>query len=241
MIQSLSLVMPMYNEIENIERAIDEARRMAEEAIPDFEIVVVDDASTDGSGALVDRLARVDPRVRVIHHPQNRKLGGALRTGFAAATKEWVLYTDSDLPIDMADAQRAFPLADEADIVIGYRISRHEGWKREVMSWVYNRLIRALFGLRVRDVNFAFKLFRRGVLGAIRLESEGSFIDAEFLIEACRAGFTLREVGMPYYARQAGVSTLAGPRVVLRILDEMGRYWWHGFRSPQALPHRQRG
>jgi len=234
MIRSLSFVMPMYNEIDNIERAIDDARRMAEAAVPDFEVVIVDDASTDGSGELVDRLAREDPRVKVIHHPRNRKLGGSLRTGFAAATKEWVLYTDSDLPIDMEDARQALPLTDTSDIVIGYRISRHEGWKREVMSWAYNRLIRALFGLRVRDVNFAFKLFRRGVLDPIRLESEGSFIDAEFLIEASRAGFTIREVGMPYYARQAGVSTLAGPRVVLRILEEMAHYWWHGFRSPQA-------
>jgi glycosyltransferase involved in cell wall biosynthesis len=231
----------MYNEIANIERAVADARAMATAIVADWEVVLVDDASTDGSGALVDRLSEADPHLRVIHHPHNRKLGGALRTGFAAATKEWVLYTDSDLPIRVADAVRAFPLSREADLVIGYRVSRHEGWKREVMSWGYNLLIRALFRLKVRDVNFAFKLFRRSILDRVQLRSEGSFIDAEFLVEAARAGFTLREVGMPYYARQAGVSTLARPGVVFRILVEMGQYWSHELRSLHAFPHRQRG
>ncbi|MCL6650369.1 MAG: hypothetical protein K6U89_18870 [Chloroflexi bacterium] len=143
----------------------------------------------------------------------------------------------------MDDARCVLPLSEGADILIGYRISRHEGWKRELMSWGYNRLIRWLFGLRVRDVNFAFKVFRRSVLDAIHLKSEGSIIDAEILNEAMRAGFTIREVGMPYYPRQAGVSTLAGPRVVAGILAEMARYWWNGYRSPsaKALPYRQRG
>lgn len=243
MIESLSFVMPMYNEIANIQRAIDDALRMGTTTLRDFEIIIVDDASTDGSGELVEQIARRESRLRVLHHLRNRKLGGSLRTGFAAAQKEWILYTDSDLPIAMDDAQRALPLAEEVDILIGYRISRQEGWRRELMSWGYNRLIRWLFGLHVRDVNFAFKLFRRSVLEAIHLKSEGSFIDAEFLIEATRAGFTIREIGMPYYPRQAGVSTLAGPRVVAGILAEMGQYWWNGYRSPssQALPYRQRG
>src|SRR5438046_1826169 len=208
MISSLSYVFPMYNEIGNLERTVREATEVGLRITPDLEIVVVDDASTDGSGELADRLATENSHLRVVHHATNRKLGGALKTGFAAASRQWVLYIDSDLPIRMEDALAAVPLTDHADMVIGYRMNRCEGLKREVMSWCYNRMIRLLFGLKVRDVNFAFKLFRREVLRQVHLESEGSFIDAELLLGARQAGFRIAEIGMNYYPRVAGTSTL---------------------------------
>lgn len=224
MLSSLSFVLPMYNEKGNIERmaqeTLDAGRRLAH----DFEIIIVDDASTDGSGEIADALAKKHPEVRVIHHSVNRRLGGALRSGFAAASREYVLYVDSDLPIDMKEADGAVMLIDNADMVIGYRTSRAEGAKRAVMSWAYNRLIRLVFGLRVRDVNFAFKLFRREVLDHITLESEGSFIDAEFLIETSRGGYRINEYGLNYFPRIAGVSTLSGFDVILKILSEMRAY-----------------
>jgi glycosyltransferase involved in cell wall biosynthesis len=246
----------MYNEIGNLERTVREATDVGRCITPDLEIVVVDDASTDGSGELADRLAAENPHLRVVHHPTNRKLGGALKTGFATATREWVLYIDSDLPIRMEDALGAVPLTDRAEMVIGYRINRCEGMKREIMSWCYNRLIRLLFGLRVRDVNFAFKLFRRDVIQNIRLESEGSFIDAELLLEARRRGFRIAEIGLNYYPRVAGTSTLASSAVVVKLLREMLRYarntlackWVPGRRMPTpaggsaaSLSDRQRG
>ena len=223
-INSLSIVFPMYNEKDNIPIAVGEALRVGCKIAPEMEIIVVDDASTDGSGAIADRLAQSHPEVRVIHHNRNRKLGGSLKTGFAAASNEWVLYMDSDLPIRMDDALEALPLAEDADIVIGWRRSRAESRRREMMSKIYNRLIRAVFKLRVRDVNFAFKLFRRELLDRIILTSEGSFIDAELLLEMQRAGARFAEIGMDYYPRVAGVSTLASNRVVLVILREMLRY-----------------
>jgi glycosyltransferase involved in cell wall biosynthesis len=221
---SLSFVFPMYNEIGNIENCVAQALETGRKITSDLEIVVVDDASTDGCGALADRLAERHPELTVIHHARNRKLGGALRTGFAAATKEWVLYIDSDLPIDMDDALRAIPLTGDADMVIGNRMGRAEGFKRELMSFGYNRLIRYLFGLQVRDVNFAFKLFRRAILDQITLQSEGSFIDAELLIETNKAGYRIAEVPIQYHPRIAGVSTLASYGVVLTILREMRAY-----------------
>lgn len=241
MISSLSFVFPMYNELGNLERTVREATEIGRRITPDLEIVVVDDASTDGSGELADRLATENPHLKVVHHPENRKLGGALKTGFAAATRQWVLYIDSDLPIRMEDALGAVPLTDEADMVIGYRINRCEGPRREFMSWCYNRLIRLLFGLKVRDVNFAFKLFRREVLRHVRLESEGSFIDAELLLETRRAGFRIAEIGLNYYPRVAGTSTLASSGVVWKILQEMLRYGWNAHRAPAAMADRQRG
>ncbi len=227
MIASLSFVFPMYNEIGNLERTVREATEVGRRITSDLEIVIVDDASTDGSGELADRLAAENPHLRVVHHAVNRKLGGALKTGFAAATREWILYIDSDLPIRMEDALHAVPLTDGADLVIGYRINRCEGLKREVMSWCYNRMIRLFFGLRVRDVNFAFKLFRREVMRHVRLNSEGSFIDAELLLEARRAGYQIAELGLNYYPRVAGTSTLASGSVVLKLLREMLRYGWN--------------
>ncbi len=232
---SLSFVFPMYNEIGNIEDCVAQALATGRKITSDLEIVVVDDASTDGCGALADRLAERHTELRVLHHPKNRKLGGALRTGFAAVTKEWVLYIDSDLPIDMGDALRAVPLTQNADMVIGNRQGRAEGIKREVMSFTYNRLIRYGFGLNVRDVNFAFKLFRRVIFDHITLQSEGSFIDAELLIETHKAGFAIAELPIQYYPRVAGVSTLASGSVVRTILREMWSYRQAARRRP-AMP-----
>jgi glycosyltransferase involved in cell wall biosynthesis len=242
MISSLSFVFPMYNEIGNLERTVGEATEVGLRITRDLEIVVVDDASTDGSGELADKLALENPHLRVVHHPTNRKLGGALKTGFAAASRQWILYIDSDLPIRMEDALAAVPLTDQADMVIGYRMNRCEGLKREVMSWCYNRLIRLLFGLKVRDVNFAFKLFRREAMRHVHLESEGSFIDAELLLETRRAGYRIAEIGLNYYPRVAGTSTLASATVVLKLLQEMLRYSWSAHRrTAAAMANRQRG
>lgn len=228
----LSFVFPMYNEMGNIENCVAQALAIGHQVTNHLEIIVVDDASTDGSGALADALAERYPELRVLHHARNRKLGGALRTGFAAATQDWVLYMDSDLPVDMNDTFRALPLTREADMVIGTRQGRAEGVRREVMSWGYNNLIRALFGLQVRDINFAFKLFRRAVLDRITLQSEGSFIDAELLVETHRAGFTIAELPIQYHPRVAGVSTLASSSVVFTILREMRAYRRAARRRP---------
>lgn len=224
MIGSLSIVFPMYNEKDNITTAVTEAIRVGYMIASELEVIVVDDASTDGSGDIADRLAEQYTELKVIHHPCNRKLGGALKTGFDAAGKEWILYMDSDLPIHMDDALDAVPLTENADIVIGWRRSRAESLRRSVISWVYNRMIRTIFGLTVHDVNFAFKLFRHSFLDRIVLTAEGSFIDAELLLEMQREGARFAEIGMDYYPRVAGVSTLASNSVILKILSEMIRY-----------------
>ncbi len=223
---NLSFVYPVYNEIENLPRLLPETQQIAEGIASDFEIVLVDDGSTDGSGAYIDELAARHPNVRPLHHSRNRGLGAAIRTGLASASKEVVLYMDSDFPVSVQDARAALEsFTDEMDLLIGNRLGRAEGPRREIMSWTYNRLIRWTFGLHVRDVNFAFKLIRRPLLQQMRLRSEGSFIDAELLLEATRLGGRLRETGIQYHTRTAGMSTAASYQVVLRILGEMARYW----------------
>lgn len=242
MIEGLSIVYPMYNEKDNIRTAVSEALRVGHEITGDLEIVVIDDCSTDGSGTIADELAALYPEVKSVHHKHNRGLGGAIRSGFDAATRQWVLYMDSDLPISMDDALLAIPLTENADIVIGWRKSRAESMKREIMSKVYNRIIRWFFDLHVVDVNFAFKLCRRSFLNKILLTSEGSFIDAELLLEMKRVGARFAEVGLEYYPRVAGVSTLASSRVIFQIIHEMLGYRLeaHGKRSDRFGGKRRR-
>jgi glycosyltransferase involved in cell wall biosynthesis len=225
----ISIFYPMWNEEEYIERALDAGRRAGQRLIDDgevndFELIIVNDASSDATGEIADRLADADCRIRVVHHPHNRKLGGAMRSGFAAARGDLVLYTDADLPFDMDEASKAVRLIREyeVDIVTAYRLDRTgEGYTRRIYTFVYNMLIRTLFGVKARDINFAFKLVRRKVLDHIRLRSEGSFIDAELVIRASRAGFEMLQFGVDYFPRTRGSSTLSSASVITVILKEM--------------------
>jgi glycosyltransferase involved in cell wall biosynthesis len=227
--EKLSIFYPMWNEEEYIERALAAGRRACERLvtageIADYELIVVDDASTDATGEIADRKAMDDPRVRVVHHPVNRKLGGAMKTGFAAATGDLILYTDADLPFDMAELPRAVRLMRDydADIVSAYRFDRTgEGYLRTVYTFVYNLLIRTLFDVKARDINFAFKLCRARVFDHVELRSEGSFIDAELVIRATRLGYEMLQFGVDYFPRTRGVSTLSSPSVITTILREM--------------------
>jgi glycosyltransferase involved in cell wall biosynthesis len=160
----------------------------------------------------------------VVHPPVNRGLGGSIKTGFDAVRGDVVLYTDADLPFEMLELGRALRVLRhyEADMVSAYRLDRTgEGPRRAVYSFVYNWLVQMAFGTRVRDINFAFKLVRRHVLEAARPVSEGSFIDAELVIRAQRLGFSIIQIGVDYFPRTRGVSTLSSGRVIRRMLTEM--------------------
>jgi glycosyltransferase involved in cell wall biosynthesis len=225
---SISVVFPMWNEEAYIHRAVAAAREALERAAPDHEIILVNDASTDRTGELADTLAREDSRIKVVHHAKNRKLGATLRSGYAIASKELVLYSDTDLPFDFHEVERAVRLLEyqQADVLSAYRFDRtSEGLLRTVYTIGYSALIRTLFRLRFRDVNFSFKLFRRALLDRIVLKSEGSFIDTEFLVRARKSGAHVIQIGVDYFPRTRGQSTLASPTVILGILREMATLW----------------
>ena len=225
----LTVFFPMWNEQDYIYATVDAARdvcgqMVTEGEIGDYEILVVDDASTDSTGTIADELAADDPRVRVVHHPVNRRLGGCIKTGFANARGDVVLYTDADLPCDLAELRKACRLLRyyRADIVSAYRHDRTgEGARRAVYSLIYNWLITLTFDLHIRDVNFAFKLCRRSIFDKVELASEGSFIDAELLIRAQGLGYRVIQFGVDYFPRSVGVSTLSSGSVIVTILREM--------------------
>jgi len=225
----LSIFFPMWNEEHYVERAVraaeEECQRLIDVGeIGAYELLIVDDCSTDRTPEIADALAAADPRIRVVHHEVNRGLGGSIKTGFASVRGDVVLYTDADLPVEMLELGRALRVLRhyEADMVSAYRLDRTgEGPRRAVYSFVYNWLVQLTFGTRVRDINFAFKLVRRHVLDAARPVSEGSFIDAELVIRAQKLGFHIVQIGVDYFPRSRGVSTLSSLAVIRRILREM--------------------
>jgi glycosyltransferase involved in cell wall biosynthesis len=224
----LSVFFPMWNEQDYIERAIEAAREecedlMASDDIADYEIIIIDDASTDDTAIIAGRIAAEDSRVVLVQHPENRKLGGAMKSGFSAATGDVVLYTDADLPFDMHDVHKAMRLLRyyDADVVSAYRFDRTgEGYVRTIYSFFYNMMVRVLFGVRMRDINFAFKLCRSRIFDHVSLKSEGSFIDAELVVKAQKYGYSVIQFGVDYFPRTRGVSTLSSPSVIFKILRE---------------------
>lgn len=222
--RSVSLVVPMFNEEKGVSRLLDVAIPALEEHADDWEIVLVDDGSRDATLSLAQGRADAEPRLKVIAHASNRGLGGALRTGFEAARRDWILYSDCDLPWDFAETGRLFRAAEitGADVVSAYRLDRTgEGVLRSLYSFAYNGLVHLFLGIVLRDVNFSCKLIRRSLLGTLALKSEGSFIDAELLGRCVARGAVIQQVGLDYFPRTRGLSTLSSPRTVLTILREM--------------------
>lgn len=228
----LSVVVPAWNEEDGIAHALEAllgegVALVADGWVGSVEVVVVDDGSSDRTPAILAAAAAADDRLLVVTHPRNRGLGAAIRSGIDAATGELVLYTDADLPFDVSEIRRALALrSDDRPVVAMYRRSRRgEGPRRFVYSIVYNLLVTVLLDVRVRDVNFAGKLFPRQVVAALGLRSEGSFIDAELVARLRRAGTGIAQMPVEYRPRSRGVSTLSSASVVrgmLRELRELG-------------------
>ncbi len=225
-LHSMTIFFPMYNEAGNIEKVITKVENVIPMFnIPDIEILLIDDGSRDGCDQTVDDWARRNPSVRLVRHPRNMGYGVALRTGFLEAKKDAVFYTDSDLPADLMDIQRAILLLETADLVIGYRILRQETLRRALFSRIYNLLMWLMFGVRVRDVNFSFKLVHRRVLDCIHLNATTVFIDGQILAEAQRCGFKIAEIPIDYTPRKIGSSNFDSFRTAWQTFTEMFYYW----------------
>jgi len=224
---SLSLFFPCHNEEGNVERVVRAALEVAPTVADDYEVIVVDDGSRDRTGDLADRLAAENARVRVLHHERNRGYGGAVRSGLAAAAKDYVFFSDGDGQFDLRELPELVALLADGgcDLALGYRIRRADPFIRKVKAALYKGLIRVLFGLRVRDIDCAFKLVRRSVLERVHLAAEGALVSAELLIKAKKAGFRMREAGVHHYPRVSGTQTGANLKVILRTFREIVALW----------------
>jgi glycosyltransferase involved in cell wall biosynthesis len=224
-VQELSVVLPAFNEEANIERVVRSCANYLNETGLDYEIIVVNDGSRDGTAEILNRLEQEMPRLRVQHHPQNRGYGAALRTGFAAAQKRFVFYMDGDGQFDIRELDVLLPLAtDDRHIVTGFRIKRSDPWIRRLNARLFGGwLVRVLLNVRVRDLNCAFKLIPKRVLESITLESTGALINAELYGRAVRKGFGIKEIGVHHYPRVAGTQTGAHPLVILRAFYDLFR------------------
>lgn len=230
-VPSLSLVLPAFNEAGNLPEGLELARAVfggdpaSGRPALDWEVVVVDDGSTDRTAAIVAAVSAEEPRVRLVRHTVNRGYGAALRSGFEAATKRWVMFTDADLQFDLAEVERLLAHGAHFDIVSGYRAQRRDPWNRRANAWAWGRLVNSVFDLGVRDVNCAFKLFRREVLDGLRIRSDGAFVNTELLARARAAGFRIKEVPVSHFPRRTGVQTGAHPKVVIRAFGELARLY----------------
>ena len=220
----LSFFFPAHNEEANLEGLVREALETLPTLAESFEIIAVDDGSTDATPAIADSLTAANPGlVRVVHHPTNVGYGGALRSGFGVARYELIAFTDGDRQFKVADLGRLLDrlAADDApDVVVGYRIKRADPPIRTLYARAYRLANRIFFGLTVTDVDCACKVFRREALDGLRVESGGAFFSAEMLVKLRAAGRSVVEVGVPHYPRTAGSATGARPEVVLRAVRD---------------------
>jgi glycosyltransferase involved in cell wall biosynthesis len=241
-VRGLSIFFPAYNDSGTIASMVVGALQAARSLTPDFEVIVVNDGSVDSTPNIADELARTYPEVRVIHHGMNRGYGGALRTGFASATKEFVFYTDGDAQYDPAEIALLWRgIDDAADLVNGYKISRSDPIHRIIIGRIYHHTVKLLFGLRVRDVDCDFRLMRRSIFETVQLEKSSGVICLEMMKKIQDAGFRITEVPVHHYHRAHGKSQFFNFRRVFRTGIDVLRLWVElvvqgRHRQPRGMP-----
>ena len=222
----LTVFFPAYNDSGTIASLVIAAVQTAGRLTSDFEVLVINDGSQDATAEVIDELARLYPQVRAIHHERNRGYGGALRSGFASATKEWIFYTDGDAQYDPREMALLWERRDASvDLVNGYKISRSDPLHRIVIGRIYHHTVKLLFGLTVRDVDCDFRLIRRSVFDTVRLEKSSGVICLELMKKVTDARFTIAEVPVHHYHRAHGKSQFFNFRRLSRTAADVFRLW----------------
>ncbi len=218
---SLSVFFPCHNEEGNVHRLVDSALAILPGICDDFEVIIVNDGSADDTGAIAEGLAEKYPRVQAVHHEKNRGYGGAVITGIEHCTKDYVFFTDGDGQFDLKEISLLVELIDQYDVVVGYRINRQDNFMRRTNAWAWTSLVNLLLRLGVRDVDCAFKLFKREKLADVTLSAQGAMVSTELLARLKKAGCSIQEVGVHHYPRITGEQSGANIRVILRAFKEL--------------------
>ena len=223
----LTIVIPLYNEVENVDPLHAELSAALDGIGRSYEVIVVDDGSRDDTAAVLERLRGLySPRLRVVTHPQNRGYGGALRSGFEAATKEFVFYTDGDSQYDVGELPRLLELVGpDTGLVNGYKLERRDPAHRIWIGKTYNFCARLLFGIRIRDIDCDYRLIRRALLERIHLTSTSGTICVELVRKLEMTGCGVVETGVHHYARLYGKSQFFRLRSLATTLYELARLW----------------
>lgn len=218
---SLSVVLPAYNEEDNIEKTFLDVISYLDKSVDEYEVIVVNDGSNDSTGDIVQKLSSSYTRIILVNHPQNWGYGAALKSGFEKASFDYVFLMDSDGQFDISELDRFYPLLDESTVVIGYRKNRADSLIRSLNAWLYHLYIRAIFGLDVRDIDCAFKILPRIAYERVKpIKSGGALFSAEFLIKLKRIGYRIRELPVSHFQRLFGKQTGANLRVILRMFKD---------------------
>ena len=223
----LSVFFPAYNDSGTIASLVITALQAARRLTSDFEVIIVNDGSADSTAAIADELARTYPEVKVVHHQWNRGYGGALQSGFAAATRELIFYTDGDAQYDPAEMTVLWDaFHDGVDLVNGYKISRSDPLHRIVIGRIYHHTVKILFGLKVRDVDCDFRMMRRAIFDKVRLEKNSGVICLEMMKKITDAKFRITEVPVHHYHRAYGKSQFFNFRRIFKTGVDVLKLWW---------------
>jgi len=236
-LRSLSVVLPAFNEQYNLRRTVEAARRILPKVASQWEIIIVNDGSRDATGRICDTLVAQIPRVRAVHHCGNKGYGAALKSGIMAARYDWIFFSDSDGQFDFAEISRLLDHAGENDIVAGFRKHRNDPFYRALNARGWNILARVSLGVAVRDIDCAFKLFRRRVFEQVQIRSVGAMVNTEILCQAFKFGMRIKEVEVTHYPREHGQPSGAKLRVIVKAFRELFRMWW----KLRTITHEQEG
>jgi glycosyltransferase involved in cell wall biosynthesis len=231
---SVSAILPAHNEEAAIASTVYSVLHTLATWLTDFEVIVVNDGSHDRTGAILDEIAVAHAHVRIIHHAANQGYGAALVSGFAACRKDLIFFMDADGQFDIRDLEHFFPLLEHYDAVLGYRIKRQDTWMRKANALGWKLLVRLIFGIQVRDVDCAFKLYNGKFFREHHLETRGAMINTEILYKFARAGYTYTQLGVHHLPRKGGKATGAKPVVILRAFRELFTFAWKWRREERA-------
>ena len=224
--ESISLIFPAYNEEGNIAKTVEQATHTLKHLFRDWEIIIVNDGSHDRTAEIIDGIARQDERVIPVHHKGNRGYGAALRSGIQRAGNELIFFSDSDLQFHLNELVLLLSWIEQYDIVIGYRAKRNDPFYRKLNALGWKTLVRLLLGLKVKDIDCAFKLFSRDVFRGLRIDAVGAMVNTDILVQAERMGFKIKEIPVTHFPRLNGKQTGANIKVVLKAFKELFKLYF---------------